>query len=124
MRYFTEEYFKEVERKLLDDPTWQQNTKGIKTTILLTATDQSQSFLIKVEEGMTSVNKVDPETQSEFTFEGNYENWTKVAKGEVDLQSAVLKGMLKFKGSITKILFYKDRFIRIADVIKSTQMEF
>lgn len=124
MRYFTEEYFKEVERRLLEDPTWQQNTKRIKTTILLTATDQSESFLIKVEEGVTSVNKVDPATQSEFTFEGEYENWTKVAKGEVDLQSAVLKGMLKFKGSITKILFYKERFIRIADVIRSTQMEF
>ncbi len=124
MRYFTEEYFKEVEKRLLEDPTWQQSTKGIKTTILLTATDQSESFLINVEQGKTSVNKVDPGTQSEFTFEGNYESWTKVAKGEVDLQSAVLKGTLKFKGSITKILFYKDRFLRIADVIKSTQMEF
>jgi putative sterol carrier protein len=124
MRYFTEEYFKEIERRLVEDPTWQQNTKGIKTTILLTATDHGESFLIKVEEGKTSVNKVDAGTQSEFTFEGNYDSWTKVAKGEVDLQSAVLKGMLKFKGSITKILFYKDRFIRIADVIKSTQMEF
>lgn len=124
MRYFTEEYFKEVERRLLEDTTWQQNTKGIKTSILLTATDQSESFLIKVEEGVTSVNKVDAATQSEFTFEGKYEDWTKVAKGEIDLQAAVLKGMLKFKGSITKILFYKDRFIKIADVIKSTQMEF
>ena len=120
MRYFTEEYFKEVERRLLEDPTWQQSTKGIKTTILLTATDQSESFLINVEQGKTSVNKVDPATHSEFTFEGNYESWTKVAKGEVDLQSAVLKGTLKFKGSITKILFYKDRFLRIADVIRST----
>ncbi len=124
MRYFTEEYFKEIERRLLEDSTWQQSTKGIKTTILLTATDKSESFQIKVEEGVTIVNKVDPTTQSEFTFEGKYEDWTKVAKGEVDLQSAVLKGMLKFKGSITKILFYKDRFVRIADVIKSTQMEF
>jgi putative sterol carrier protein len=46
-----------------------------------------------------------------------------VARGEVDLQSAVLKGQLKFKGSITKILMYRDRFIRVADLMKQIQTE-
>ena len=57
-------------------------------------------------------------------FEGTYDAWTKVAKGEVDLQSAVLKGQLKFKGSITKILMYRDKFMRIADVLKNVPKEF
>jgi hypothetical protein len=48
----------------------------------------------------------------------------KVASGDTDLQSAVLKGVLRFKGSITKILFYKERFLRIGAIMKSIQVEF
>jgi putative sterol carrier protein len=123
-KYFTEEYFKEVELKLTADPKWQQDTKGIKTTILLSAPDRSALFLIKVEDGVTTISKTEPGVSVEFSFEGTYDVWTKVAKGEVDLQSAVLKGQLKFRGSITKILFYKDRFTRIAEVIRSVPVEF
>lgn len=123
-KFFTEEYFKEVEQKLIADPKWQQDTKGIKTTILLSATDiQGAIFLLKVEDGATTISKVEQGTTAEFSFEGPYEAWTKVAKGEVDFQSAVLKGMLKFRGSITKILFYRDRFLRIAEVIRSVPLE-
>ena len=123
-KYFSEEFFKEVEQKLVSDPKWQQDTKGIKTAVLLNASDQSAPFLIKVEDGVTTISKTEPGTASEFTFEGPYEVWTKVAKGEVDLQSAVLKGQLKFRGSITKILFYKDRFTRITEVIRGVPVEF
>jgi putative sterol carrier protein len=124
VKFFTEEYFKEVEQRLLADPKWLEDTKGVRTTILLGAADQGINFLLKVDADTTSVSKVEPGTAAEFTFDGPYEVWTKVAKGEVDLQSAVLKGMLKFRGSITKILFYKDRFLRIAEVIRSVPVEF
>lgn len=123
-KYFTDEYFKEVEEKLAADPKWQQDTKGIKTTILLSASDQKALFLIKVEDGVTSIARTEPGVSVEFSFEGPYEVWTRVAKGEVDFQSAVLKGQLKFRGSITKILFYKDRFTRITDVIRGLPVEF
>jgi putative sterol carrier protein len=63
-------------------------------------------------------------TPAEFTFEGTYDSWTKVARGEVDMQSAVLKGLLRFKGSITKILTYRDRFMRIAEMLKGQANEF
>ena len=123
VKFFTEEYFKEIEQRLVADQRWIQDTKGVKTTILLGATDQPAYFLLRVEEGVTSITKTEPGSSTEFSFEGLYEVWTRVAKGELDFQSAVLKGMLKFKGSITKILFYKDRFVRIAEVIRSVPLE-
>jgi len=123
VKFFTEDYFKEIEQKLATDPKWLQDTKGVKTTILLGVTDQASYFLLRVEEGVSSISKVDSGTTAEFAFEGLYEVWTKIARGEVDLQSAVLKGMLKFRGSITKILFYKDRFLRIAEIIRSVPLE-
>jgi putative sterol carrier protein len=77
-----------------------------------------------VDNGVSSVQKVAPGTTAEFAFDGTYESWSKVAKGEVDLQSSVLKGQLRFKGSLTKILMYRDRFMRVADVMKGIQTEF
>ncbi len=124
VKYFSEEFFKEVESGLSSDPLWQQGTKGVKSTILLTATDTSASYLLSVEAGRTTVQKVEPTAAAEFTFEGTYEVWARVARGELDFQSAVLKGLLRFRGSITKILFYKDRFLKIADVIRGLQKDY
>jgi putative sterol carrier protein len=124
VKYFSEEFFKEVESRLAADPKWQLDTKGIRTTILVNATDQPTPFLVKVEDGTTTITPVTaPGVAPEFSFEGPLDVWTKIAKGEVDLQSAVLKGLLKFRGSITKILTYRDRFVRLAEVIRSVPIE-
>jgi putative sterol carrier protein len=125
-KYFSPEFFAQLQETLANDTKWQEGTKGLKTSIKLSSTDESNaaSYLLRVEEGKTAITPSDPTAQAEFSFEGTYETWTRVAKGEVDLQSAVLKGLLKFKGSITKILFYKDRFLRIAEVMRSVQVEF
>jgi putative sterol carrier protein len=126
VKYFSAEFFAQLQDALANDAKWQEGTKGLKTSIKLTSTEQSvaSSYLVKVEEGKTSIAPSDSAAQAEFSFDGTYETWTKVAKGEVDFQSAVLKGLLKFKGSITKILFYRDRFMRIAEVIRATPVEF
>jgi len=126
VKFFSPEFFAQLQDTLSADPKWQESTKGLKTSVKLTSTVQggSSSYLLKVEEGKTTLTSSEQAAQAEFSFEGAYETWTKVAKGEVDFQSAVLKGVLKFKGSITKILFYKDRFLRIAEVMRSIPVEF
>jgi len=126
VKYFSPEFFVQLQDTLANDAKWQEGTKGLKTTIKLSSTDQSgaASYLLKVEDGKTTIAPADQGAQAEFSFEGAYDTWTRVAKGEIDFQSAVLKGLLKFKGSITKILFYKDRFMRIAEVIRSVPVEF
>jgi putative sterol carrier protein len=126
VKYFSSEFFAQLQDTLANDAKWQEGTKGIKTSVKLSAVDPSatSSYLLRVEDGKTTISPSDPAAQAEFSFEGAYETWTKVAKGEVDFQSAVLKGLLRFKGSITKILFYKDRFLRIAEVMRSIPVEF
>ncbi len=126
VKYFSPEFFAQLQENLVNDARWQEGTKGLKTTMKLSTTDQNaaSSYMLKVEEGKTTISPSDVAAQAEFSFEGTYETWTRLAKGEVDFQSAVLKGLLKFKGSITKILFYKDRFLRIAEVMRSIQVDF
>jgi putative sterol carrier protein len=124
MKFFSDEYFGELQSALSKDAKWTEATKSIRTTIAFNVTDIGQNYVASVENGTTNLQKVAPGTAAEFSFDGTYDTWSKVAKGEMDLQSAVLKGQLRFRGSLTKILMYRDRFMRIADVMKEIPTEF
>ena len=122
-KYMSEEYISQVQGALSADPKWAEASKSFKTSITFGVTDQGLNYALNVDNGVTTFQKATPGT-SEFSFDGPYEAWCKVAKGEVDIQSAVLKGQLKFKGSLTKILMYKDRFIRVAEIMRDVPKEF
>ena len=123
-KYLSDEYFAQVLAALIQDPKWVETTRNFKTTLALNVTDMGQNYVLGVENGATTLQKAEPGTAAEFTLDGTYDIWCKVAKGEVDLQSAVLKGQLKFKGSLTKVLMYRDKLTRVADVMKETPKEF
>ncbi|MBI3860019.1 MAG: SCP2 sterol-binding domain-containing protein [Thaumarchaeota archaeon] len=123
-KFLSDEFFTEFQSALSQDQKWGESTKAVKTSIAFGVTDTGQNYVLSVENGTTLLQKVAPGTSAEFSFEGTYETWTKVVKGEVDLQSAVLKGLLKFRGSITKILMYRDRFMRVAEIMRSVPKEF
>jgi putative sterol carrier protein len=123
-KFLSDEYFGQLQGILSSDQKWNESIKGFKTTIGFNVDDLGQNYVLSVDNGVTTVQKVAPGAAVEFSFSGTYESWVKVAKGEVDLQSAVLKSLLRFKGSITKILMYKDRFMRVADLMKQMQAEF
>lgn len=123
-KYMSDEYFAQVQTALGQDPKWQESTKSFKTNIVFGVTDLGQSYLLNVEDGVSTIQKAAPGTQAEFAFDGSYDSWCKVARGEVDIQSAVLKGQLKFKGSLTKVLTNKDRLMRVAEIMRDVPKEF
>jgi putative sterol carrier protein len=123
-KFLSDEFFGELQGALSADPKWTESTSGVKTSILMGVTDTGSNFLINVDGGVTKIQKAEKGSAAEFSFEGTYDSWTKVAKGEMDMQAAVLKGQLKFKGSITKILMYRDRFMRIAEVLKGLPKDY
>ena len=123
-KFLSDEFFGELQNALASDPKWTESTSGVKTTILFGVSDTGSNFMISVDGGATKIQKAEKGAAAEFSFEGTYDAWTKVAKGELDMQSAVLKGQLKFKGSITKILMYRDRFMRMADILKGLPKDY
>ena len=123
-KYLSDEYFAQVLSALSQDTKWAESTKNFRTTVALNVTDIGQNYVLGVENGVTTLQKAAPATPAEFTLDGTYDAWVKVAKGEVDLQSAVLKGQLKFRGSLTKVLMYRDKLTRVAEVMKDTPKEF
>lgn len=124
VKFLSDEFYGELQGALSSDPKWTEATSGVKTSILLSSTDTGSTYLISVDSGTTKIQKAEKGSAAEFSFEGTYDAWTKVAKGELDLQAAVLKGQLKFKGSITKILMYRDRFMRIAEILKGLPKDY
>ena len=123
-KFLSTDFFNDLVTSLSADEKWKESTKGIKTSILMTVADTGSGHLLTVDQGVTSVQPSPQGASPEFSFEGSYDAWTRVAMGELDMQSAVLKGQLKFKGSITKILMNRDRFMRIAEVMNGIPKEF
>jgi putative sterol carrier protein len=123
-KFLSDEYFSQVQAALSQDPKWLESTKAFKSSIAINVVDIGQNYLLSVENGVTTMQKVAPGAAAEFSFDGSYDAWCKVAKKEVDIQSAVLKGQLKFKGSLTKVLMYKDRLTRVADIMGDVPKEF
>jgi putative sterol carrier protein len=123
-KFMSDEYVAQVQSALSQDPKWAESTKNFKTSVAFNVTDSGQHYLMSVENGATTFQNVPPGSPAEFSFDGTYDAWTKIARGEVDIQSAVLKGQLRFKGSLTRILMYKDRFIRVAEIMKDVPKEF
>jgi putative sterol carrier protein len=123
-KFLSDEYFSLVQSALSQDAKWAESTKNLKSSIAINVTDIGQNYLLNVENGATTMQKVSPGTTAEFSLDGTYDAWTKVAKGEVDIQSAVLKGQLRFKGSLTKVLMYKDRFMRVAEILREVPKEY
>lgn len=123
-KYMSDEYIAQVQAALGQDPKWQENTKSFRTSISFGVTDTGQNYLLSVENGATTFQKAPTGAPAEFAFDGTYDAWCKVAKGEVDIQSAVLKGQLKFKGSLTKVLVSRDKLMRVAEVMHDVPKEF
>ncbi len=123
-KFLSDEYFSLVQAALSQDAKWAESTKNFKSSIAINVTDIGQNYVINVDNGTTVLQKVVPGAPAEFTFDGTYDAWTKVAKGELDIQAAVLRGQLKFKGSLTKVLMYKDRLMRVAEVLRDVPKEY
>jgi len=124
VKFLSDEYFSLVLSALSQDAKWAESTKNFKSSIGINVTDMGQNYLLNVENGVTAMQKVAPGAPAEFSLDGTYDAWSKVAKGEVDIQSAVLKGQLRFKGSLTKALMNKDRFMRVAEILREVPKEY
>ena len=124
VKFQSDEYLAQYAKAIAADQKWAESTKGLKTSLKTTTTDTGQSYLLSVENGVTTMQKATSETPAEFSFESTYEGWSKVARGEMDMQSAILKGQVHFKGSLTKLLMHRRTLNRLAELMQEIPKEF
>ncbi len=127
-RFWSEEFFEKTDKLLNDDKELLKVFTGMNTTILAECSDREEVFHILVEDGRISSAKAGTGDKGEFRFSAPYDLWVKVAKGEEKVQSQVVKGKIKFRGSMPKMLLYLGKVVRmekkILKIIKDMDLEF
>jgi len=123
-KYFTSAFFNEVANRLNADPEWSKKAATVSAKIVLTCTDRNASFLIDIRNGTVSSIESAPDVPADFKFEGTYDAWTSLGRGEKDFQSLVLGGRVRFRGSMRKIMALMGQLNRITQIARETPKEF
>jgi len=123
-RYFTKEFFEEVVNRLNADPEWSKKAAAITAKVVLTCVDRNAYFLLDVANGKVSSSEVAADVPADFKFEGTYEAWTQLGKGEKDFQSLVMGGKIRFRGSMPKIMALMGVLTRITVVARDVPKDF
>src|SRR5437867_786424 len=100
------------------------NGAAIVAKIVLTCTDRNASFLLDIQNGRVAVHDVAPDVPADFKFEGTYEAWTQLGKGEKDFQGLVLGGRIRFRGSMPKVMALMGPLGRITQLAQQVPKEF
>jgi putative sterol carrier protein len=123
-RYFTKEFFEEVAVQLNADPEWRKEGAAISAKIVLTVVDRGASFLLDIRNGAVVASEAAADIPADFKFEGPYDAWTQLGKGERDFQSLVLGGKIRFRGSMPKIMALMGSLDRITQTARLVPKEF
>ncbi len=122
--FFTKEFFEDLAQRLNVDDEWKKKAGSLTTKIIATCTDRDLSMMLDIQNGAITTTEVAMDEPSDFKFEGNYEAWQKTGKGEADLQTLVMTGKIKFKGSMSKIMAMMGQLNRLVTVLREMPKEF
>ena len=112
MRFWSEEFFAAAAEAVNSDPRFPSLVTGISTSIIVDCSDKESAFRIQLELGKVSVRPARGDL-AEFTFSAPYEEWTRIIRDGLDIRGEVLKGRVKFRGSMPKMLLYLGRVSRM-----------
>ena len=124
VQYFSKEFFDELAAALNVDAEWLKKTSSSAFKSIITITDRSKSFFLDVAGGKVAVTEVTPDVPADFKFEGPYEAWVILGKGEKDFQSLVMAGKVKFRGSMPKVMGLMGAWNRLIKVAQQLPKEF
>ena len=124
VQYFTKGFFDEIASRLNTDSEWGKKAAGITAKIVLTCSDRNASFLVDIQAGRVAVHEVPADVPADFKFEGTYEAWAQLGKGEKDFQGLVLGGRIRFRGSMPKVMALMGPLGRITQLAQQVPKEF
>lgn len=122
--YFTKDFFDEIASRLNADPEWSKQAGTLTVKLVLTCTDWTAAFLLDVQEGKVIASAVAPDVPADFKFEGPYDAWVGLGKGEKDFQTLVLTGKIRFRGSMPRIMGMLGPLNRITATAREIPKEF
>ncbi len=124
VQYFSKEFFDNLAAALNADAEWMKKTSTSSFKSIITITDRSQSYFLDVVSGKVAVTVTAPDAPADFKFEGPYDSWVILGKGEKDFQSLVMMGKVKFRGSMPKVMGLMPAWNRLIKVAQQLPKEF
>ncbi len=100
IHFYTLPFFEELARRLSADAEWGTRIKGQDVRIICTALDRQRSFLLEIRRGHVTAKEASPMTAADFRFEGRYDTWASLCKGEAEVDELVQNGKLRIAGSL------------------------
>jgi len=124
LQFYTKEFFAELASRLNADPEWKRVSKDLTLTIVCAAVDRGRSFLIRIRSGKVTTRPAPADAKPDFKFEGTYDTWVQVCKGEAEFEKLIQTGRMRFAGSMPKLMAGMGPLNRIVLMARSFPKEF
>ncbi len=124
IQFYTKEFFEEIGRRLNADSEWAKTMKAQDMRMVCTASDKKRSFLIAVKGGTVSTAEATAETRADYRFEGRYETWVQLCKGEAEMDHLIQQGKIRLAGSMANVMSLMGPLNRIVLTARSFEKSF
>ena len=94
----------ELAARLSTDAEWGAKMKGRDLRLVCSATDKKRAFLLDIRSGNVTASEATMETPATFRFEGRYETWVRICKGEAAFDRMVQTGKMRVAGSMPELM--------------------
>ncbi len=109
------------------DEEFRIKTKMFNASFTYGATDNDSvpDIYMKFDDGeVMEIRLLEEDEKTDYTLAGPYEIWTKLNKGELDAQSALMTRQLPFKGNMSSIIRYSKAFLRLFELMQTIPVEY
>jgi putative sterol carrier protein len=130
--FATEEWVKKVIENVNNNEKFKIRAKDWESDFLLIIKadhhiEDDIYFWLDVSNGYVidgNVLKSKEDVQTDFIFEGTYENWKNLLEGKIDVIKATMAGKFKIKGDMAEIINSVAKVKRLLKIIQKTDTEF
>ncbi len=123
-QFYTKEFFEEVAKRLNADSEWSKTMQGHDLRMVCTAVDKKRSFLIAVTAGHVATSEATVDTPAQYRFEGKYETWVRLCKGEAEMDRLIQQGKIRLAGSMADAMGLMGPLNRIVLAARSFPKDF
>jgi putative sterol carrier protein len=124
IRFYTKEFFEEIARRLNADAEWSKSMAGQTFRMVCSASDKKRSFLISVTRGKVVTAEASAKTRADYRFEGRYEAWMSLCKGESEMDRLIQQGKIRLAGSMSDVMGLMGPLNKIVLTARSFPKEF
>jgi len=127
VQYLGLEYWQKCKEVANADEEFRIKTKMFNATFTYGVTDNDDipDIFMKFDDGeVVEIRELGEDEKTDYTLAGPYEIWTKLNKGELDAQSALMTRQLPFKGNMSSIIRYSKAFLRLFELMQTIPVEY